>query len=120
MARLLIILALLATGFWVYSMVDCAVQPRIRHRAVPKAVWMLIVIVFPVIGGILWFTLGRIPARAAVRAPDDDPEFLRSLHTRSAQDDRIRQLEEELARLDKDADGDDDPPTDGRTGRGSR
>jgi len=117
-ARLLIILALLATGFWVYSVVDCAVQPRIRHRAVPKAVWMLIVIVFPVIGGALWFLLGRIPAHAALRAPDDDPAFLSTLRTRSAQDDRIRQLEEELARLDKDADGDDDPPHDGRTGRG--
>ena len=120
MARLLIILAVLATAFWVYSVVDCAVQPRIRHRAVPKAVWILIVLVFPVLGGILWFTIGRVPARAALRAPDDDPAFLQTLHTRSAQDEHIRQLEEELARLDKDIDGDDDTPHDGRTGRGSR
>lgn len=119
MARLLLILALVAVIFWVFSIVDAAVQPAIRHRGVGKSMWVAIVVVFPVLGGVLWFAIGRAPAMGrGVRAPDDDPEFLRGLgpapHTsssadhrsRAEQDERIRQLEQDLARLDHD---DDDP-----------
>lgn len=108
MARLLFILVPLAVAFWVFSIVDCAMQPPTRHRGVSKAAWMLIVILLPVIGGILWFIVGRgRPAPvAAVRAPDDDPTFLRGLGSPSDQDERIRRLEEELAKLDAE---DDDP-----------
>ena len=128
MTRLLLILALLAVIFWVFSIVDAAVQPAPRHRGVGKPMWVAIVIVFPVLGGILWFAVGRGPAHApAVRAPDDDPEFLRGLgtvrpgtkpapdrHSRAEQDERIRQLEQDLARLDRD---DDDPSAGPRRGR---
>ncbi|MEN2740426.1 PLD nuclease N-terminal domain-containing protein [Microbacterium sp. X-17] len=101
MARLLIILALLATVFWVYSVIDCIVQPALRHRGVGKVAWVFIVLLLPVIGGILWFTLGRASRRAMeASAPDDDPEFLRRIGTVSDQDERIRRLEEDLARLD--------------------
>lgn len=101
MARLLLILALVAVIFWVYSVVDCAIQPPERHRGVSKVIWMLIVILLPVVGGLLWMTVGKVTRRAiaARHAPDDDPEFLRSLSTRE-QDERIRRLEAELAELD--------------------
>jgi hypothetical protein len=116
-ARLLLIVALVAVAFWVYSIVDCAVQPPMRHRGVNKPVWLLIVIVFPVLGGILWFVVGRASARVmTVRAPDDDPEFLSRLGTKADQAERIRKLEEELARLDSE---DDDPPA-GPADRGGR
>ncbi len=115
MARLLLIVALVALLFWVFSVIDCAVQPRERHRGVGKALWMLIVLVLPVIGGLLWFLVGRVGRRAAAaarRAPDDDPAFLRSLGgtAGSQQDERIRRLEEELSRLDAEEDGDARPP----------
>ncbi len=104
MARLLLILALVATAFWVYTIVDCAVQPATRHRGVSKPAWMVIVILLPVLGGILWFVIGRGRAGGPVlrRAPDDDPEFLGGLSARARadQDERIRRLEEELAQLD--------------------
>lgn len=107
MARLLIVGGFLAAVFWVYSIVDCAVQPPTRHRGVRKAAWIAIVLLLPVIGGILWFTIGRRRAndRGAMRvvAPDDDPEFLRSI-SKTEQDARIRRLEEELARLDDESD----------------
>ena len=108
MARGLLILALVATVFWVFTIIDCAVQPPIRHRGVSKPVWVLIVVVFPVLGGILWLTVGRVRGSVAVlrRAPDDDPEFLGTLGSISDQDERIRRLEEELAALDSE---DDDP-----------
>lgn len=92
------ILALLAVVFWVYSVIDCAVQPPIRHRGVPKPAWVVIVLLLPVIGGILWFALGRVRRRALLTAaPDDDAAFL-------------RRLEEDLARLDHEKTDDDDGP----------
>ena len=114
MARLLLILALVATVFWVYTIVDCAVQPPSRHRGVSKGAWMAIVILLPVLGGVLWFVIGRGRAGGkpvARRAPDDDPEFLGRMtaSARAEQDERIRRLEEELAQLDSEAD-DPQPP----------
>lgn len=114
MARLLLILALVATVFWVYTIVDCAVQPASRHRGVGKGAWMAIVILLPVLGGILWFVIGRGRATQTVvrRAPDDDPEFLGRMTAtaRADQDERIRRLEEELAQLDSDGDDPTPPP----------
>ncbi|WP_194765086.1 MULTISPECIES: PLD nuclease N-terminal domain-containing protein [unclassified Microbacterium] len=108
MARLLIVGGFLAAIFWVYSIVDCAVQPSTRHRGVRKAVWVAIVVLIPVIGGILWFVIGRRRANdpgdaIRVTGPDDDPTFLRTI-SKSEQDARIRRLEEELARLEDETD----------------
>ena len=73
-----------------------------------KPVWVLIVVLLPVLGGILWLAIGRSrrASRLVARAPDDDPEFLGRIGTISDQDERIRRLEEELAQLDAE---DDDP-----------
>ncbi|HWS52181.1 MAG TPA: PLD nuclease N-terminal domain-containing protein [Microbacterium sp.] len=105
--RLLIIGGVLAAVFWVFSIVDCAVQPATRHRGVSKAAWMAIVILLPVIGGVLWFAIGRRRAndKGQVRfiAPDDDPMFLKGI-SKSEQDARIQRLEEELARLNDETD----------------
>ncbi|MER7798234.1 PLD nuclease N-terminal domain-containing protein [Microbacterium sp. NPDC096154] len=110
MARLLIVLGIAAAVFWVFSIVDCAVQPPARHRGVSKGAWIAIVVLIPVLGGILWFVLGRARPQAPGRviAPDDDPNFLGTLRAPSDQDERIRLLEEELARLDSEGD---DPRT---------
>lgn len=114
MVRFLLPVALLLIAFWVYSIVDCALQPPTRHRGVSKPVWLLIVILLPVLGGILWFIVGRGRPRAkpAFRAPDDNPDFLGRIGSISDQDERIRRLEEELAALD----AEDDPPADGADG----
>jgi hypothetical protein len=117
--RLLLILALVGTAFWVYSIVDCALQPGTRHRGVSKTAWIFIVILLPVLGGLLWFVIGRgrRPSAALRRAPDDDPEFLGRINLSSIpdQDERIRRLEEELAQLDAEA----DDPRDVRPGTAS-
>ena len=114
-ARLLVIGGFLAAVFWVFSIVDCAVQPATRHRGVSKTAWVFIVILLPVIGGILWFVIGRRrandPGVRPVIAPDDDPAFLRSIN-KTEQDARIARLEEELARLDEETD--EPPATDQR------
>ena len=104
--RVWFVIVLVAIAFWVFTIVDCAVQPPARHRGVSKTVWMFIVVLLPVLGGILWLVVGRVPASAVAqrRAPDDDPEFLGRIGTISDQDERIRRLEEELAQLDAESD----------------
>lgn len=109
MVRVLLPVLLLLIAFWVYSIVDCALLSPTRHRGVSKPVWILIVVLLPVLGGILWFIVGRGRQRTAPEstAPDDDLEFLGSIGSISDQDERIRRLEAELAALDaEDADPD--------------
>jgi hypothetical protein len=136
MARALILLAVAAVVFWVFSIVDCAVQSPARHRGVSKNTWLVIVVLIPVIGGILWFAIGRTRPDAQRRgpvAPDDDPNFLGTIGAFPDQDERIRQLEEELAKLDaedepqpkpepkpKDEPNGDEREGDGRDPSGSR
>ena len=115
--RVLLPLALLLIAFWVYSIVDCALQPPTRHRGVSKPVWLLIVVLLPIIGGVMWFVVGRARRQqpSSFRAPDDNPDFLGSIGTVSDQDERIRRLEAELAALDSDAPEPDRGPLPGRT-----
>ena len=112
MTRVLLILALVAAAFWVYTIVDCALQPPARHRGVSKGVWIVITILLPVLGGLLWFLIGRgrLSKAGTRRAPDDDPEFLGSIGSVRDQDERIRRLEEELAQLDSEAEDPPQPP----------
>jgi hypothetical protein len=115
MVRLFIVLGVVVTVFYIYSVVDCALIERNRVRGLPKPVWLLIIIVFPLIGGLLWFLIGRgrgtAPLGKARRrvAPDDNPEFLKKLSRSRDQEERIRKLEQELAELD-DKGPDTDPP----------
>ncbi|MEO7348478.1 MAG: PLD nuclease N-terminal domain-containing protein [Terrimesophilobacter sp.] len=98
----------LAIGFWVYAVVDCVVTDARRARGISKPAWVLVTIFLSVVGGVLWFLLGKERnalggARATSGAPDDDPTFLRSLSVDAEQAERIRRLEEEIAELDDDS-----------------
>lgn len=103
MARGLIIGVVVAVVFTVFSIIDCAVQPATRHRGVSKPVWIAITCI-PVIGGILWFLIGRSRGSAVQPlnvpiSPEDDPAFIRDLDLEA--EERIRRLEEELRKLDE-------------------
>ncbi len=115
MVRLWIVLGVAAAVFYIYSVADCALFERARVRGLPKPVWLLIIVLFPVIGGILWFLIGRGRRRDAagrrLLPPDDDPAFLGKLRVDRDQEERIRQLEKELAELD------DNGPDSDQTGR---
>jgi hypothetical protein len=94
---------------YVFSLVDVILADSQRVRGLSKTAWLLIVIFLPVVGAILWFTIGRgrnsdNGGRPRTLAPDDDPSFLRNIRRDEEQDERIRRLEQELADLD------DDPP----------
>ena len=107
MARALLIAAVAAVFFTVYTVVDCAVTDPQRVRGIPKPLWILVILLLPVIGGILWLLIGKDRATGYTQrrrtSPDDDPEFLRRLDDDTARQERIRRLEQELAELDDDS-----------------
>jgi hypothetical protein len=97
----------------VFALVDLALIDRTRVRAFPKWVWIVVIVVVPFIGAILWFLVGhgwsRRGGERRVIAPDDDPSFLKNLSRDEEQNERIRRLEQELAELDDDLPTDDRP-----------
>jgi len=110
MARLFVIVPLVVLALDVFAVVDVIMTDPRRVRAVPKVVWVLLIVLLPIIGVILWFVIGKERrdkgGERRTVAPDDDPTFLRNLRRDEEQDERIRRLEQELADLD------DDPPKD--------
>ncbi|MHB1170974.1 MAG: PLDc N-terminal domain-containing protein [Lacisediminihabitans sp.] len=106
MVRVYLVVGLVAVAFTIYAAIDCLMTDGSRARGIPKPLWILVILFIPIIGAVLWFTLGkdRSTGRGQVRqlAPDDDPAFLKQLGQEKAQQERIRRLEQELAELDDD------------------
>ncbi len=105
-----VVLPLILTAVAVFSIVDIATIDRERVKYMPKALWIILVIITSVIGSIIWFLSGRArrgevgrQAKRAPLGPDDDPTFLDTFEQRrrnEEQKDRIRDLERQLAELD--------------------
>jgi hypothetical protein len=117
MVRWIVIGAASVVAFTIYALVDLFMTNAPRVRAFPKPVWIAVVVALPVIGPLLWLFVGKSkplsPKRSSGgRAPDDDPSFLGSLDTESAEG-RIRRLEDELRKLDEEdtKDSPDEPET---------
>ncbi|MRX43335.1 PLD nuclease N-terminal domain-containing protein [Agromyces kandeliae] len=114
MVRLWLIAGVAAVVFTIYAAVDCALFDRTRIRGLPRAWWIVVILLVPVIGAALWFIVGRGRAIRVGRvnphsnAPDDDPEFLRRLRADAEHQERIRRLEQELEQLDHELDADAD------------
>ncbi|MFF5159896.1 PLD nuclease N-terminal domain-containing protein [Streptomyces sp. NPDC000348] len=92
MLRVLMFLVPLALS--VYAFIDCISTKDDDIRHMPKPLWAILVLLFPLVGSISWLIAGkkRHPAGGAVGsarsrgggrgqwvAPDDNPEFLKSL-----------------------------------------
>lgn len=85
---------LLTIALTIYAAVDCIQTEDSQVRGLPKIVWVLLIMLFPIVGAIAWFIAGRPqgarigrpggpggpgPRKAPPRGPDDDPDFLRNL-----------------------------------------
>ncbi|PJE95569.1 hypothetical protein CUT44_22650 [Streptomyces carminius] len=93
MLRLLPTVLILAV--WIYAFIDCLNTPDREVRKLPKGAWVLIVLFFGMVllGSVAWFVVGRPrrntpygatrPAERRWVAPDDNPEFLRSITERN-------------------------------------
>ncbi|MBL3690332.1 PLDc N-terminal domain-containing protein [Leucobacter chromiireducens] len=102
MVRFGIIGIVIAVAFTLYSLVDAAMTDGARARGVAKPVWVVLIVVLPVIGGILWFVIGKGDT-PAVRpaAPDDDPRFSGTNMSSGDLDAHMRDLEARLRELDE-------------------
>lgn len=107
MVRVYIVVGLIIVALSVYAAIDSLMTDHRRVRGIPKFFWVVVILLLPVVGALLWFVLGkdRGGSRQAPRqtAPDDDPEFLARLGTEKEQAERIARLEQELADLDDDS-----------------
>jgi len=87
--------ALLSLTLAVYALVDCAQRPSYQLRTLPKAIWLLLIVLLPLLGSLAYLLLGRDPdgqgyaiprrPRDAPSGPDDDEAYLRSLRERAQQ-----------------------------------
>lgn len=103
--------ALFAIGLAIYALVDCVRAEERLIKALPRTAWMLLIAFVPLIGPIAWLVTGRVreggqPRRAATPprpiAPEDDPDFMRSL------EDQRRRERKRRERESGEADGRDD------------
>jgi hypothetical protein len=109
MLRLLPMLLILALAL--FAVIDCLSRDDGEIRGLPKVLWVLVILLFPLLGSIAWFIAGRprgaaLPGRGSggtggerrfgrstggstggrVVAPDDDPDFLRRLDEQRRRD----------------------------------
>jgi len=94
---------LVEVGLFVYCLIDAIQTPSDEMRNLPKAAWILLIVLVPLIGSIAWLVAGKPTTRRQSAwaagngfpehdrpryrqvAPDDDPAFLA----------RLRQVDDE-------------------------
>ncbi len=90
----------------VYCVLNIITTPETDVRNLPKILWLVLVLFFPIVGGIAWLVAGRPqspsssmpykgnrgippeydrPGRATAYSPDDDEAFLRQLREQAEQ-----------------------------------
>jgi hypothetical protein len=123
---------LLVLALWIYAFIDCLNTPEEQVRGLPKVVWVIIILLFGevLVGPIAWLVAGKHRGPVAVNgstpsewhrnhrtrfvAPDDNPDFLKSLAEDNKKDEALlkdweadlRRREEELRRKEN---GGEDP-----------
>lgn len=94
MTRALVIVTIVVLAFSVFTTVYAITADKSRVRGLPKWLWVLLCLALPIVGGILYLTVGRpLPDRRATGnfqtktvAPDDDPDFLRKIRRQMDKD----------------------------------
>ncbi|MFG2754813.1 PLD nuclease N-terminal domain-containing protein [Streptomyces xanthophaeus] len=83
---------LLIIGLTIYAFIDCLNTPEEEVKHLPKVVWVIIILLFSIVGPVVWLFAGKQRTLASGGgagggrtrrtqwvAPDDNPEFLKSL-----------------------------------------
>ncbi|MFB8029078.1 MULTISPECIES: PLD nuclease N-terminal domain-containing protein [unclassified Streptomyces] len=85
---------LLPLALTIFAFIDCLNTPEDEAKHLPKVAWVFIILLFWVVGPIVWLAAGKVRAvpaggrtpsewhrgnRTAWVAPDDNPDFLKSL-----------------------------------------
>jgi hypothetical protein len=112
--KLELLFTVVVFAVWIFTLADVAQSPGQRVRNLPKVAWVVLVLLFPVLGSAAWFVCGRPdaasgpgkgersapqypeydrPGRSAAADPEKDEEFLRQVRAR-AEEQRKRYAEE--------------------------
>lgn len=100
----------LIVGLTLYTLLDAVRTPAHEARTLPKWLWVLVTLLFPVVGPLMWLILGRPKAQPvadarrgfgqrrstpapSVSSPDDDEEYLRWLKAKAERERRSREAE---------------------------
>ncbi|OXM57490.1 hypothetical protein CFP71_07835 [Amycolatopsis thailandensis] len=96
----------LTLGLWIFCIVDVITTDEGSCRNMPKTMWLLLVLIVPLVGSIVWLVAGRPqhaaraprgryerespsfpeydrPGRFAATSAEDDEEFLRKCRERA-------------------------------------
>lgn len=97
-------MGLVVLALWLFCIFDVLTTPEEACRNAPKTLWVIVVLLLPTIGSIIWLVAGRPeraarglpykgntgrfpeydrPGRAVAYNPDDDEEFLRRCRERA-------------------------------------
>ncbi|MFI5780531.1 PLD nuclease N-terminal domain-containing protein [Nocardia sp. NPDC051570] len=110
---------LITLVLWVYCLIDVITSPESEIRQLPKGLWLIIVILIPTIGALLWLLIGRPitttprsttraypeydrPGRYVAQNPEDDEAFLRRLRERAESQRREARRQEDARQADLD------------------
>jgi hypothetical protein len=127
MVRVFVFLAAVELVLVVLALISCLSAERARIRGLPRAAWLLVILLLPLLGPAVWFLAGRPkpdrPDSGGARrrgprpsSPDDDPDFLRNLDADQSRRDRelFEQWEADLRRREEQQrrrDNGEKPPT---------
>ncbi|MGW1767639.1 PLD nuclease N-terminal domain-containing protein [Streptomyces sp. NPDC002073] len=100
---------LLVIALTIYAFIDCLHTPEEEVKHLPKVVWVIIILLFSIVGPVVWLFAGKKRAAAGGGgygggfggggrtrwvAPDDNPEFLRSLRDERADGGKDREADD--------------------------
>jgi hypothetical protein len=125
-----LVLGLLIFVLWLFCLIEVIRSDDGAINHLPKLVWLLIVLFFPLVGSVLWLSTGRPagvpptprferampeypeydrPGRAAATSPEADEAFLRKVRERA--EEQRRAYREQLRRREYQERGDTDAAT---------
>jgi hypothetical protein len=119
-----VLLYLVPLALTIYAFIDCLNTPEDEAKHLPKIAWVFIILLFWIVGPIAWLVAGKLRSataggrgpsewhrgnRTEYVAPDDNPEFLKSLAEDNKKDESLlqsweadlRRREEELKRQEE-------------------
>ncbi|MCY0953522.1 PLD nuclease N-terminal domain-containing protein [Streptomyces sp. H27-S2] len=99
---------LLIIALTIYTFIDCLNTPEEEVKHLPKVVWVIIILLFSIVGPVVWLVAGKKRSavgggggfgdgrarRAQWVAPDDNPEFLKSLRDEQDEQDEKKDRDE--------------------------
>lgn len=80
-------IGVISIALTLFAFVDCAMRDDVQIKKLPKWGWLLVIILFPTFGSVVYLVAGRTGAvqkrqkknKPRIIPPDDNPDFLRGL-----------------------------------------